>query len=135
MEFQQSRYEFYCRHLEYHDSKIFKILSIYFAFAGLFMFKIEEFYEQTNLALTLVISVGTVFFIFLVRTQKLISDLKLRINQCGAGSEDTIWETYLAKGFIMQPLRTSILGCIAIVTITILLSWHLLDKVLVTCGV
>jgi len=126
MDLNKLKYEFYCKHLEYHDSNVFKLLSIYFAFVGLFMFKIEEFYSQIELAVALVISFGILFFVFLLKTQLLLSDLKALINEFHEDDCKTIWPRYLAKGWYSQFHRTSVLGCIVIAIFTGLLLWHLI---------
>ena len=129
MSHKEKQYEFYCKHLEYHDSNVFKVLSMYFAFAGLFLFKITDFYDKKWLAMALVVTVGIVFFVLLFRTQELLGDLKRLINKADNDIDEnvtlTIWPSYLGEGILYQLRRTSVLGCLAILIFTILVSYHL----------
>lgn len=134
MSHQMNQYEFYCRHLEYQDSNVLKILSIFFSFLGLFIFKIEDFYSHLGLAMMLVFVVGLVFFILLYRTQELISELKKNINKLDENIapelKKTIFPLYLSRpGFLGQLRRTSVIGCWSISITTILVLSQLAFRV------
>lgn len=75
------QYEFLTKHLEYHDSNVFKSLSIYFLFSGALVAKIDLFYVKKDLSAVLVGTVGTIFALMLFRTAVLLSALKAQIDE------------------------------------------------------
>lgn len=72
----QRQYEFLGDHLKYHDSNIFKMLTIYFGFTGLYLVNLDKFTEYSSVSAVLVLLVGASFAAFLVRTSRVLRYVK-----------------------------------------------------------
>ncbi len=122
----ERQYEFFSKHLEYHDSNVFKTLSIYFVFAGVFLVKIDRFYCAKIAALAIVVVVGLAFTIVLYRTSRLVNEFKGRINEIDQKlkTEETISEYYKGIGCAWQ--RTSIVGVASVAILSSVLIYHLI---------
>ncbi len=128
------QYDFLTKHLEYHDSTVFKSLSIYFLFSGAFVAKIDFFYPQKELSALLVGIVGTVFALMLFRTSILLSELKQQIDEIDTEiykmhnqtKFPSISSKYIGKG-VWNWFRTSVVGCVLSILLTGCLVFHLLS--------
>ena len=128
------QYEFLTKHLEYHDSNVFKSLSIYFLFSGAIVAKIDLFYVQKDLSAVLVGTVGTIFALMLFRTAVLLSELKVQIDEIDTQiykihnqiKIPSISSVYTGKG-IWNWFRTSVVGCILSIVLTGCLVLHLIN--------
>lgn len=76
----ERQYEFYCKHLEYHDSNVFKAFRIYIIFVGVFLAKVEVFYCSPKTASVAVVIVSFLFFLIFFRTSQLLQEFKEKIN-------------------------------------------------------
>ncbi|MBE8232292.1 MAG: hypothetical protein HAW67_01055 [Endozoicomonadaceae bacterium] len=129
------QYEFLTKHLEYHDSTIFKSLSIYFLFSGAFIAKIDLFIKQQSLSAMLVGIVGIVFSLMLLRTAILLTDLKNQIdeveteicNEFNRTKISSISQKYLGRG-LWKATRTSVVGSVLVALLTGFLVCFLLNK-------
>ena len=127
------QYEFLTKHIEYHDSTIFRSLSIYFLFSGAFIAKMDLFSKQPYLSSALVFIIGAIFSLMLIRTAILLSDLKDQVDkvECLIYKDlekkqfNSISEKYHGKG-LWNATRTSIIGAILILLLTIFLMSFLL---------
>lgn len=72
----QRQYEFLGKHLEYHDSNIFKTLTIYFGFMGLYLANLEQFTAFSRVSALLVLLVGVSVAILLHRTSTVLRYMK-----------------------------------------------------------
>ena len=80
-EYTKLKIEILFKHLEYHDSNVFKALSIFFVLAGLFLVNIEKFSASIGASVALQIVVGSGFFLLFLRTSEIINKLKEEINE------------------------------------------------------
>ena len=117
------------KHLEYHDSNIFKIISIYFAAAGLFIARIQLFSEHVYLTLVLVMIVGILFYKMLKRISELLNELKKKIVEIDYEKNTLHGYKFcsIPKMYIEGKNRTSILSYRAIIILTFLISLYLLN--------
>jgi hypothetical protein len=122
------QFELLWKHLEYHDSNIFKIMSIYFAFSGLFVAKINLFENAPILASILVAIVSVIFSLLLIRTSSLLTEFKKKIQEI----DEIITEKYGANviksipdNYIESKLRTSQISAITIPIFALIVIFNL----------
>lgn len=120
----EKQYEFFTKHLEYHDSNILKILSIYYIFVGVFLARIDNFYCAELTATVLVTIVGLVVAMILHRTSRLLDEFKDRINDIDKAidskAKKSISNYYRGFG-VHWWQRTSIIGVLFVVVLTFVL--------------
>jgi hypothetical protein len=122
------QFELLWKHLEYHDSNIFKIMSIYFAFSGLFVAKINLFENAPILASILVAIVSVIFSLLLIRTSSLLTEFKKKIQEI----DEIMTEQYGANiiksipdNYIESKLRTSQISAITIPIFALIVIFNL----------
>ncbi len=116
------QYEHLWKHLEYHDSNIFKIMSIYFAFSGLLVARIELFKDVVPLASLLVCIAGLVFALLLYRTSTLLQKMKETIVEIDEKKYE-LHGYYLLNSipeiYIESKIRASVVSCAAIIVLSL----------------
>ncbi len=123
------QFEVLWKHLEYHDSNIFKIMSIYFAFSGLFVAKINQFDNIPILASILVAIVSVIFSLLLVRTSKLLTEFKNKIQEIDIIIKEQHGANIIMsmpENYIENKLRTSQVSAISIPVFALFVIFNLM---------
>ena len=88
------QYEFVSKHLEYHDSNVFKVISVFFAFCGLYLANLDEFDRAWLPASILAVFVGIVFALLLHRTSNILTDYKITLIKIDYKIKDLVNNNY-----------------------------------------
>ena len=113
-----SQFECLWKHLEYQDTYVLKLLSIYFAFSGLFVAKIDLFKVNPAAASILIALVSIVFSILLYRISYLLTELKNNIRQIDIEMHNINGGKFIysvPNSYVDSKLRTSKISTLAII--------------------
>jgi len=117
-----SQFECLWKHLEYQDTYVIKLLSIYFAFSGLFVAKINLFKGNAVPASILIALVSIVFSILLYRISSLLTELKTNIRQIDMEMHSIHGGKFIHSvpgSYVDSKLRTSKISTLAIILFAI----------------
>jgi len=118
----RTQFECLWKHLEYQDTYVLKLLSIYFAFSGLFVAKIDLFKGNPVAASILIALVSIVFSILLYRISSLLTELKNNIRQIDLEMHNIHGGEFIysiPNSYVDSKLRTSKISTLAIILFAI----------------
>jgi hypothetical protein len=122
------QYELVWKNIEYLDSNILKIVSLYGGLIGVFLSKLDSFYDKAYLSSLLILAISLIFILQLKRTASMIEEQVKTLKDIESLIDNNVFKNAFANTF-SKGLKISSLSIISITLLSVSVIFSLLFKI------